>query len=284
MATEQVYLNGKLCGADEARVPVANPSFLHGAGLFETLRAYKGKPFRLREHIDRLAASAKRLNMPIGDAAERIGDAVQQVLQANGLKNARIRVTVTPSSPHDADAKPTLLVRAEETVGYPTELYEKGMTVCVLNEYRQSRHDPLAGHKTTSYFGRLVALRDAQDRHCGEGLWFTAENLLAEGCISNVFLVKAGRLRTPPPGTPVLPGVTRATVLELAAAAGIAVDEGPCTIDDLLNADEVFLTNAVMEVMPAARIERHAIGQERPGPVTIQLLTAYRQLVASSTA
>jgi len=278
--TPRVYLNGKLIEIHKAAVPVSNPALLHGVGLFETLRAYDGRPFRLQEHIERMKASAKKLNMPVLELIDRVPEAVWQVLDANRLKNARVRFTVTPPGQAEPADEPTLLVAAQETAGYPQELYERGMTVYACTDYRQSGHDPLVGHKTTSYFSRLLALRDAQDRGCGEGLWFTPENCLAEGCISNVLLVKDGRLRTPSLDTPILPGITRAMVLELAKAASITVDESPCTIKDVLEADEVFLTNAIMEVMPVTHVERKAIGSGKPGSVTGRLAAAYRQMVA----
>ncbi len=278
--SEQIFYNGRLVSMAEASVPVSNPSFLHGVGLFETLRAYRGKPFRLDEHVERLRRSADRFNMPLGATVDEIADAVRQTLEANQLADARIRFTVTPPGSMDEAHQITLLVRTEAMHGYPAELYEKGMTVCVLTDYRQSRHDPLAGHKTTSYFPRLLALRDAQDRHCGEAFWFTPENLLAEGCITNVFLVRDGRLKTPPLATPVLPGITRAAVIELAQEADIEVAETPCTIDDVLGAEEIFLTNGVMEVMPVTRVERHPVGDAKIGPVTRKLADAYKALTA----
>lgn len=277
-----VYLNGRIMGISEAAMPVSNPALLHGVGLFETLRAYGGRPFRLNQHIERMLASARRFNMSVGQIPEQIRSAIRQVLDANRLQDARIRFTVTPPSPQAEHAGPNLLVTAQELVGYPPELYRQGMTVYVCDQYRQSAHDPLAGHKTTSYFPRLLVLRNAQDRACGEGLWFTPQNLLAEGCMSNVFLVKNERLHTPPLDTPVLPGITRAAILELAGRIGIPVDESPRSIKDLLEADEVFLTNAVMEVMPVTRVEKKAIADEKPGPVTHRLAEAYQELVCST--
>ncbi len=279
--SEKIYLNGELVSNHQASVPVSNPAFLHGVGLFETLRTYDGKPFRLAEHVERLTRSAARLNMPIGDSAEKIPAAVQQVLEANQLSNARVRITVTPPGSTDEPHHVTLLIRAEATRGYPAELYERGMTVCVVSQYRQSKLDPLAGHKTTSYFPKLVALRDAQDRQCGEGLWFTPDNFLAEGCMSNVFIVSGGCLKTPTVDTPVLPGITRATVIEIAKREGITVDQTDCTIEDLLKADEVFLTNSVMEVMPVSRIERHPVNKEKIGDTTKRLAEAYKTLTTT---
>jgi branched-subunit amino acid aminotransferase/4-amino-4-deoxychorismate lyase len=275
----KVYLNGELAESSSASVSVSNPALLHGVGLFETLRAYNSVPFRLKEHLERVAASAKKLDMPVDSLIEQVPDAISQVLQANQLSNARIRFTLAPPSPQDAASEPTLLVAAQETGGYPRELYEQGMTAWACTDYRQSKMDPLAGHKTTCYFPRLIALRDAQNHRCGEALWFTPENLLAEGSMTNVFLVSDNTIKTPPVDTPILPGVTRAVVIELAQQLGVQLQETACTVDDLLDADEVFLTNSVMEIMPVTRVERHAIGSEKAGPLTSRLSEAYTMLV-----
>ena len=276
--SEKVYLNGELIDVGHAKVSISNPALLHGVGLFETLRTYDGQPFRLQQHIDRMTRSADKLDMAVGHVIDQVPEAVQSVLDANELTNARVRFTVTPPSPSREDDHPMLLVAAQATTGYPSELYERGMTVFLCTQFRQTAHDPLASHKTTSYLPRLMALRNAQNRSCGEALWFTPENLLAEGCISNVFLVKKGQLITPPIDTPILPGVTREAVLELAADHDLAAEESACTIDDLLDADEVFLTNAIMEVMPVTRIERRCIADEKVGPIARQLAELYTQL------
>jgi len=276
--SEKAYLNGELVDLAEAVVSVSNPALLHGVGLFETLRSYEGRPFRMQQHVDRMSRSAQCLDMPVMEAIEQIPRAVTAILEANELKNARIRVTVAPPGIHGGDDRAMLLVAGQEAVGYQPELYQKGMTVHVGIQWRQSNQDPLAGHKTTSYFSRLLALRAAQAAGCGEGLWFTPDNRLAQGCVSNVFIVTGGRLRTPPLDTPVLPGITRGVVLDLAGKAGIPVEESPCTINDLLDADEVFLTNTTMEIMPVTRVERKAIADEKPGAVTVQLAQAYTEL------
>jgi branched-chain amino acid aminotransferase len=276
----KVYLNGEIIEQEQAQVSVSNPAFLHGVGLFETLAAYNGRAFKLDEHLERMKQSAKKLDMPLDECIDQASGAIEQLLQANQLTNARIRITVTPPSPQDEEGGNTLLIAARESTGYPEELYQKGLTVMLCTDYRQSPHDPLAGHKTTSYFPRLIALRNAQNKQCGEALWFTPQNFLAEACMSNVFLVKNGKLRTPSLELPILPGVTRATVLELAKGNNIPVSEESClTVDDLLDSDEVFLTNSIMQVLPVTRVERKAIGREKPGEVTNTLLKAYRRLI-----
>jgi branched-subunit amino acid aminotransferase/4-amino-4-deoxychorismate lyase len=171
-----------------------------------------------------------------------------------------------------------MLVTASPMQPYPAEFYEKGMTV-VITDYKQNPDDPIAGHKTINYFPRLMALQRAQAARAGEALWFTTTNYLAEGSVSNVFVVKDNVLLTPPRNTPVLPGVVRALVLELAQQHETAIEERPLTIKDLLGAEEVFLTNSIMELMPVCWVEKHAVGAEKPGPMYKQFHQWYRQAV-----
>ncbi len=281
---EHVWLNGTLVSADEAHVGVFDAAFLHGAGLFETMRAYAGKVFRLEAHLARLERSAEALGINPGIDRSDLRDAVSSVLKANSLTEARVRLTVT-AGPVRADDESgdrphsTVLITAAALEACPERNRRKGMTV-LISPFVQSRFDPLCGHKCTSYFARLLALRQAQQNRCDEAIWFTTDKLLAEGCITSVFLVKADVLKTPPLDTPVLPGITRQVVIELAQSRGITVQQAPLTINDLLDADEVFVTNSVIEIVPVCRVERHAIGDEKPGKLTRLMAEAYRQQVA----
>jgi branched-chain amino acid aminotransferase len=293
---DYVMLNGQLTPYESAWVAAGDAGLLHGAGLFETMRARQGKVFRLRQHLERMMRSAQALAIPLALDTEQLGAMVTELLDANDLTDARLRLTVTRGDIHAATAEEpvppvTLILSATALAPYPAELYEKGMTV-VVSASKQNPENPTTGHKTTSYFDRLLALREAQLLHAGEALWFTAgTNYLAEGCISNVFLVdKKGILCTPPLTVPekperrmCLPGVTRQVVLESATAAGILPHERMLTINDLLAAKEVFLTNAIMGVMPVTRVERHEVGEGKVGAMARQLVDIYRALVDKET-
>ncbi len=277
----KVVLNGRLVDGSQATVSVFDAAVLHGVGLFETIRAYGGRVFRLNAHLERMRRSAEALKLPLAVDAQPIRASIEQVMAANRLSDARLRVTLTPGATvrpggGEGPGEPTLLVTGVATAAYPVQYYEQGMTV-LISAFRQSAGDPLAGHKTTCYWPRLAALREAHDKGCGESLWFTTDNLLAGGSISNVFIVRDGVLLTPPIGTPVLPGTVRAFILEAATRAGPEAREAPLTINDLLDADEVFLTNSAMEVMPVCRVERKPIGNEKPGPVTAWAAEQYRR-------
>lgn len=280
--TTIAYLNGKFIPESEAAISASDGAFLHGAGLFETMRAENGCVFHLDRHLDRLQSSAADLLKPIERSELPKKDVFGELLKRNEMLTARVRLTVTPGpmrSRTEGPAAPlNVLISATKLAGYPPEQYQTGVAVIVC-PFKQSPSDPLAGHKTTAYLPRLLGLRQAQKVGCMEALWFTTENYLAEGSISNVFIVTKGTLRTPPLETPVLPGIARATALEIAADAGIPTKEEPLNINDLLDADEVILTNAVMQVMPVIKVEKHDVGGGKPGPIAQQLLEAYRVLV-----
>ena len=274
----KVFLNGEIIDSADAKLSVFDSWFLYGSGLFETMRATDGKVFRIDDHIDRMFTSAKELGMAIGGEKKYIHDAVYNTLDANELKFARIRLTVSngPMGP-DEESKPTVLVTATEFQAYPPEYYTKGVRV-LLTDHRQNPADPLCGHKSTCYNARLIALKDAQKKQATEALWFTTENKLAEGCVSSVFIVKDDKLFTPPLNTPVLDGIARKTVLELAKEQGIETEEKELFINDLLQADEVFITNVIMLMLPVTTVEAHAIGDGKTGAITKNLLEQFQKL------
>jgi len=279
---EKVFLNDKLVDIDKASISVTDSGFLYGAGLFETMRSHNGVVFALKDHLDRLYASADVLSINNTYDREFITEAIIELLCANKLTNARLRLTLTngPMAESEEKRKSTLLITAAELRSYPPEYYKKGVMV-VLCPFKQNPIDPASGRKTTSYFSRMMALNLAHQKRAAEAIWFTLDNRLAEGCISNVFLVKNSELFTPPINTPVLPGVARKTVCRLAIQNSIKLTEKDLTIDDLLGADEVFLTNVIMQVMPITKIEKHTVGDGLVGPVSKKLHTLFDQLVKS---
>jgi branched-chain amino acid aminotransferase len=280
--TPTVYLNGRFISEADAKVCVRDGGWLHGAGLFETMRAENGRIFRLGSHLDRLCRSAAKLLAPIERGNLPSEETFIELLRRNELKSARVRLTVTAGAMQDGSDTQTqsltVCVTAAKLFPYSRELYERGGHVVVC-DFRTSPSDPVAGHKTTGYLPRLLGLREAQRAGCVEALWFTTANRLAEGSVSNVFVARDGVLKTPPLDTPVLPGVARREVMDSAEAMGIEVEESPIGIDELLDAEEVMLTNTMMQVMPVIRVERHDIADGRVGPMSKRLLTAYRSRV-----
>ena len=277
----KVFLNDRLVEAADAAIPHNDSGFLYGMGLFETMRCRGGKVFRLDDHLRRLFASAQVLSIHHAYDKAQIKDAISGLLEANGLSDARLRLTLTGGPPKaDNETHPTLLITATDFTPYPAEYHENGVRV-VLTEARQNPADPLSGHKSTCYASRLLVLNTAHRKLAAEALWFTTDNRLAEGCISNVFLVKDGTVLTPGLSAGVLPGIARRTVCELASAAGVALEEKDLTVHDLLGADEVFVTNVVMMVLPVVAVEAHTVGAGKPGPVTERLLGMFNEYIAT---
>ncbi|MEY3026958.1 MAG: hypothetical protein RLZZ238_1855, partial [Planctomycetota bacterium] len=259
-----------------------------GIGLFETMLARGGAVRRLEEHLARLAASARDLRLFDPLRVEPLAEAIHATLEANAMKDARVRVTLTAGDlgkpfaganaegEQPAPPQPTVAIHTQPPTRYPDELFANGITVNIAAS-RANPLDPFAAHKTLMYWPRIAALQRAAEAGCAESLWFTVTNILASGSVSSVFLVKDGRIRVPfargeeaegALRSPVLPGCTRAAVILWAEGTGIAVERADLTVDDLLAADEVFLTNSSWGVMPVVRVERHAIGDAKPGAIT----------------
>lgn len=277
---EKVFLNDKLVDADKASVSVSDSGLLYGAGLFETMRTRAGKVFALKDHLDRLFFSAKALSINIGHDKDYVADAIYKTLAANDFEDARMRLTVTGGSMsvEAEDRKSTLIITAAKLAAYPPEYYRKGVMV-LLCPYRQNEHDPTCGHKVTSYFPRMMGLKFAHEKGAAEALWFTTDNRLAEGCISNVFLVKDSVLYTPPISTPVLAGVARKAVCRIAVDNSIELVDKDLYINDLLNADEVLITNVIMQVMPVNSVEKHTVGEGKIGPMAKKLKKYFDKLL-----
>lgn len=283
---ELVSINGTLVAPDAATVSVFDSGFMQGVGLFETLRAYNSRAFQLDAHVDRLVASARALGWTTPIDGDDIAADVTSLLSHVELDDARVRITVTTGSLRvvdDATPQLTVVVTASGGAGYPKECYTRGVTLA-LTRFRQNPHDPTTGHKTTSYFARLAALREAHGTGAFEALALTPEGAVAECAISNLFIVHDDVLCTPPLDTPVLPGITRARVIEAAVRLGVPVREAPLTLDDLRGADEAFLTSSVMEIVPVVRLGREPIGTEKPGDVTRTLAEAYVALINAECA
>ena len=280
--SEKVFLNDKLIDTDKARISATDSGFLYGAGLFETMRSYDGVVFALKDHLDRLFTSAGALfiNNPFDE--EYLTEAIYKVLKANKLTDARLRLTLSngPMAGAEEQLKPTLLITATKLQPYPGEYYKNGVMV-ILSASRQNTFEPTCGHKTTSYFSRMITLNMAHQQRAAEALWFTTDNRLAEGCVSNVFVVKDSVIYTPGIETPVLAGIARKTVCEIASTNSIKLIEKDLYIDDVLGADEIFLTNVIMQIMPVNKVEKHIVGDGKVGAMTQRLQINFDELVES---
>ena len=297
----QVWINGEFVEESAAAISIRDAGLLHGAGVFTTMRSYGGRVFRLAQHLQRLRGSCEALFVPLQYSDGALTEAANELLRRNELAEARLRLTVTRGTVsqdplHGPRVEPNVFLTATQLEPYPREYYQKGLTAIVLDEQKLNPYDLRAGHKTLNYFSRLAALREANRRGAGEALWFNVHNFLESGSISNVFLVEGGKLVTPAtadelrdraiaqavpyPRSAVLPGVTRAAVIELARNAGVGVEIGAVDIHRLLGAGELFVTNSIMGVMPVCRIERKPLGEDKPGEITVGIADAYARLVS----
>lgn len=322
MAT--VFLNGKFLDQADARVSAFDAGFQHGVGLFETMLGGTTAldetwVYRLDEHMERLAGSARELGLSEDLRTRGLYDAVMETTARAGYERARVRLTITAgdlnllgargSGAESAQdrAEATVLIVAQPATVYPDAMFERGVMVS-LADTRTNPLNPFEGHKTLNYWWRLRELQAASGKGAAEAVVLQVSNHLAGGCVSNVFVVKDGAIATPIARgeeggasggeidasglelpavrasgglpSPVLPGITRGAVIELAEMRSIAVERRMLSIDDLLGADEVFLTNSSWGVLPVAAVEAHPIGAGKPGEVTRLLCAAWARSVS----
>jgi branched-chain amino acid aminotransferase len=271
-----VWLNGSLVAVEEARISPFDHGLLVGDGVFETIRVYGGKPFAWTRHLDRLEHSATGLGLTVPDR-DALRSAAADVLAANGHEEARLRITLTggiaPLGSERGTAGPTVVVASSALKPWPD-----AVSVVIVPWVRNDR-GATAGMKTTSYAENVRALSYAHERGASEAVFANTRDELCEATGSNVFVVRDRALLTPPGTSGCLLGVTRALVLELAVAEGIAVDEAPLPLDALRVADEAFLTSTTREVQPIATVDDRplpAVG----GELTTRLADAFTALVA----
>ncbi|HYH28477.1 MAG TPA: aminotransferase class IV [Actinomycetota bacterium] len=272
-----VWLNGALVDEREARISPFDHGLLVGDGAFETIRVYNGVPFAMTRHLERLETSAAALGIVI-PARQTLREASGAVLRANGLAEARVRITVTAGRAPLGSARgpgPPTVVVAASTLD-PVE-----PTIAVaIPPWPRSERSALAGVKSISYAENVVALAWAHERGAGEAIFANLAGNLCEGTGTNVFLVEDGRLLTPPLTAGCLAGVTRALVLEIAPRLGIDTTEQDRQAAALSGAQEAFLTGTTREVQPISSVDGHELGSA-PGPLTERIAVAFGELVAT---
>lgn len=295
---------------DEARVSVFDAGFQHGVGLFETMLAKNGVVFKAAEHMSRLADSAAMLRLTESLQIGPLVEALNLILKENDQESARVRLTVTGGDLNllqrtgsSGGGDPTIVIQTQPPTEYPSSFFEKGVMVSIASG-RVNPYEFGAGHKTLNYWPSLLNLQLAAMQQSGESLLLTPSALVAGGCVSNIFVVNGGTLFTPvargeedqqDEPSAVLPGITRSVIIQLADALGIGTSRKPLTLDDVLAADEVFLTNSSWGVLPVVGLlasvldegnpseQAHPIGKKSVGPVSNQLVIAYTDLLEQET-
>src|SRR5579872_2394440 len=283
----KIYIDGKYPNERDAKISVFDHGLLYGDGIFEGIRAYHGRIFKLKEHIDRLFYSAKAILLTIPISHAQLMDAVVQTCRQNEVHDGYIRLVVTRGSgtlglnPNRCK-DPSVIIIAGKIQLYPPELYEKGMEIVTVPTVRNLHSALNPAIKSLNYLNNILAKIEANNAGCEEAIMLNAEGFVAECTGDNVFIVKENHLLTPPLTAGALYGITRKVVLELATELGYKVAEGNLTRYDLFNANECFLTGTGAELVPVVRIDGRLIGDGKPGPVTQRLVERYHALTKIS--
>ena len=283
----KVYIDGKYCDEKNAKVSVFDHGLLYGDGVFEGIRAYNGRVFKLKEHIDRLFCSAKAilLEIPLSHAA--MMKAVVETCRRNKLRDGYIRLVVTRGvgtlglNPNRCK-RPSVIIIADKIQLYPKELYERGMAIVTVATTRNLHNAVNPAIKSLNYLNNILAKIEANIAGVEEAIMLNAEGFVAECTGDNIFMLKGGQMFTPPLSAGALYGITRSVVMDLAREAGIPASEPNLTRYDLFNADECFLTGTGAELIPVTKIDGRVIGSGKPGPVTKRLVQSYHALTQVS--
>lgn len=283
----KVFIDGKYYDERAAKISVFDHGLLYGDGVFEGIRAYHGRVFKLREHIDRLFYSAKAILLNIPMSHTHIMRAVVEACRMNKIRDGYIRLVVTRGigtlglNPNRCK-NPSVVIIADKIQLYPPALYQRGMEIVTVPTVR-SLHSALnPAIKSLNYLNNILAKIEANHAGCEEAVMLNAEGFVAECTGDNLFIVKKGQLLTPPLSAGALYGITRGVVMELAEEEGLAVSEPNLTRYDLFNADECFLTGTGAEIVPVVKIDGRVIGTGKPGPITRKLVTEYHALTKNS--
>ena len=278
-----ISINGKLVDKADAKVSVFDHGFLYGDGVFEGIRAYNGKVFRHREHIDRLYESARSILLEIPLTLDAMIQTVEQTVKANGKPNAYIRLVVSRGPGNlgldPRKCEPQVIVIVDDIQLYPPELYDTGMEIITASTIRNHPNALNPRIKSLNYLNNVMAKIEAIRAGCLEAIMLNTKGEVAECTGDNIFVVKRGVLKTPPTDAGILEGITRNAVLELARAAQIPTQEIGLTRHDVYAADELFLTGTAAEVIAVVKVDGRVIGAGKPGPTTQRLREQFQKLV-----
>jgi branched-chain amino acid aminotransferase len=279
----KVYINGKLFDKADAKISVFDHGLLYGDGVFEGIRVYDGKVFKLKEHVDRLFESARAIKLEIPLTREQMARAIEETVAANGKRNGYIRPIVTRGAgtlgldPRKT-SDPQVVIIVDDIALYPSELYETGMEIATVATIRNHPAALNPRIKSLNYLNNILAKIEGMQQGCPESLMLNHKGEISECSGDNIFLVKSATLFTPPIDAGILKGITRDAVIDLARQAQIRVDEVSLTRHDVFVADECFLTGTAAEIIPVVKCDSRVIGNGKPGPVTKRLHEAFHRL------
>jgi branched-chain amino acid aminotransferase len=278
-----IFLNGRIVPDADANISSADRGFLYGDSIYETLRSYKGKPFKLAEHLERMRHSAKQLRISFEYTNTDIGNWINKLIEKNCSQDVYIRITLSRGAgggrlQMDDNLEPTTLIQVKPFTPYEIKLYDKGMSL-VVSDYKRSISCPISRHKSTNLLQSILLKEEANNKSAHDSIILNTDGYIAECVVSNIFMVSGGNVITPSLDTNILPGITRSTVLDICRNSNIPISEERFVIERLINAEEVFITNSLMEIMPVSKIDDSMIGKAIPGRFTQQLMNAYKRLI-----
>jgi branched-chain amino acid aminotransferase len=283
----KIYIDGKYYDERNAKVSVFDHGLLYGDGIFEGIRAYNGRVFKLKEHIDRLFYSAKAILLELPMTHAQIMAAVVDTCRRNKVRDGYIRLVVTRGvgtlglNPNRCK-KPSIIIIAGKIQLYPAEMYQQGMEIITVPTTRNLHSALNPAIKSLNYLNNIMAKIEANNAGCEEAIMLNAEGFVAECTGDNIFIVKDGELLTPPLSAGALYGITRRVVLDIATQSGLKVREPNLTRYDLFIADECFVTGSAAELMPVVKVDGRVIGTGKPGPVVAKLVAQYHALTKAS--
>ena len=279
----KIYINGKLYAKDQAKVSVFDHGLLYGDGVFEGIRAYDGRIFKLAEHVERLYESAKTIMLKIPMTQKAMIKAIIKTIRANKLKSGYVRVVVTRGvgtlglNPFTCK-KPQIIIIADKIKLYPEDYYKKGLSLITAATVRNRSESINPRVKSLNYLNNIMAKIEAINAGVIEAIMFDSSGYVAECTGDNIFIIKKGVLFTPPIHMGILQGITRDAVIGLAYERGISVNETTITRHDIFNADECFLTGTAAEVIPVVKVDGRKIGSGKVGKMTKKLISDFREL------
>jgi len=283
----KVFIDGKFVDEKKAVVSVFDHGLLYGDGVFEGIRAYNGRVFKLKEHVERLFFSAKAILLKIPMSQKAVADAVRETCKRNGIRDGYVRLVVTRGAgtlglDPNRCKNPQVIIIADKIQLYPKAFYEKGLDIVTVPTTRNHPNAVNPAIKSLNYLNNILAKIEAINAGCIEAIMLNAEGFVAECTGDNIFMMKGGRLLTPPFAAGALQGITRGVVLDIAREMGVEVAEPNLTRYDLFNADECFITGTAAEVVPVVKIDGRPVANGRPGKMTKKFMAAYHQ-VANQT-
>jgi len=282
----KICINGTLYDKEDAKISVYDHGLLYGDGVFEGIRSYGGKVFRMAEHLNRLWNSAKAILLKIPLSKAEMAKAIDDTLASNGIRDGYIRVLVTRGvgtlglDPNGC-SNPQVIVITDKIALYPAELYQQGLEIVTVSVARNHPAALSPRIKSLNYLNNILAKIEGLQAGCIEALMLNHKGEVAECTGDNLFLVRQGRALTPPIDAGILEGITREAVIGLARAMGLEVLEIPLTKHDVYVADECFLTGTAAEVVPVVKVDSRMIGEGVPGPITRELMARFHQLTRS---